>query len=762
MNSHTPNRHRAGGFTRLRLESLEGRDVPSTLGELDPTFGVGGKVTMALDGHGTWLDGNYAAVVSSLGRTLAVYDSAADDLRVTRVNADGSIDTTFGTGGTVDLKSLGFTAAGGVAVDASGNVLLLGHAGGLAVVRLTPTGALDPTFGTGGVAQCPDAEAAGSPRGPGAITLDAAGNIVVARGSDAGFGIARLTPDGQPDPTFHGGAVQSLGKYVLVTAVTVDASGRILVANDNYATLPVARLNSDGSPDTTFSFGLSSPPMSMILSGLATDAAGDVFLGGYIHSRGVVVKLTPDGSPDPTFGTGGVFSSPVGNTPFLNFYSPLTVLPDGRVIAAYTVDTPSPMNPVEADFAVVGLTPAGALDPDFNPDGPTPGTNVFGFGTGVMPQVAGVSLTPDGDIIVAGFDNGGGIRNGNLDLARLIGRSDGSLSDNPDGGEWTDPFASQLVRNVRTTFGDVDGDGTADRIFVTGPGQPTRFAVVSGKDHQTLLVQPTPAFPGSENFTGGAWVAAGDFDHDGRAEIVLAADEGGGPRVAVWDLGRDGLIPRASFFGITGDPNFRGGTRIAAGDVNHDGTADLIVAAGSGGGPRVALFDGTSVLSGSPVKLVPDFFAFPGADVASLRNGAFVAAGDVNGDGFADLIFGAGPGGGPRVEVFSGHTLTANDPAGSAQANPIANFFVSGLDPNSRTGAAVAITTAAGDGVADVAAGAPGPRALPTEPLPTDPIVQPLRIPVYAGSALASGAPPTPALFIDPATDPVLAGVFLG
>src|SRR5262249_43096127 len=155
------------------------------------------------------------------------------------------------------------------------------------------------------------------------------------------------------------------------------------------------------------------------------------------------------------------------------------------------------------------------------------------------------------------------------------GPSDGTQ---PGASEWTDPFAPQRVRNVRTALGDVNGDGVADMITVTGPRQQTRFAVVSGVDHQTLLVQPRPAFVGSEDFAGGAWVAAADFDHDGRAEIVLAADQDGGPRMAVWDLLHDGLTARASFFGITGDPGFRGGTRIAAGDVNHDGTADLVVA----------------------------------------------------------------------------------------------------------------------------------------------------------------------------------------
>src|SRR5205814_518997 len=97
----------------------------------------------------------------------------------------------------------------------------------------------------------------------------------------------------------------------------------------------------------------------------------------------------------------------------------------------------------------------------------------------------------------------------------------------------------------------------------------------------------------------------------------------------------------ANFFGID-DPNFRGGCRAALGDVNGDGTPDLAVAAGFLGGPRVALFDGAQLFNGDPMRIVSDFFAFPGTDAVTLRNGVFVAIGDINGDGFADLIFGGG------------------------------------------------------------------------------------------------------------------------
>ncbi|MBW8854670.1 MAG: hypothetical protein JF604_10185, partial [Bradyrhizobium sp.] len=245
------------------------------------------------------------------------------------------------------------------------------------------------------------------------------------------------------------------------------------------------------------------------------------------------------------------------------------------------------------------------------------------------------------------------------------GETDGSvLLDNPDAnGAYSSaatlsPFGSVSV-NIRTATGDVNGDGIEDTILITGPGVPTRFAVVSGADNSTLLIPSTVPFAGSSVFTGGGFVSAADFDHDGRWEIVLTPDVTGGPRVVVFSLLPTGLTTRANFFGID-DPNFRGGARTGSGDVNSDGIPDLAVAAGFLGGPRIALFNGATLFT-SPTRLINDFFAFPGTDAVNLRNGAYVSIGDVDGDSFGDLIFGAGPGGAPRVFTLSGAQISSGN-----------------------------------------------------------------------------------------------------
>ena len=168
----------------------------------------------------------------------------------------------------------------------------------------------------------------------------------------------------------------------------------------------------------------------------------------------------------------------------------------------------------------------------------------------------------------------------------------------------------------------------------------------------------------------------------------------------IFKLTANGLTQIADFFGIT-DPDFRGGARAAVGDLNGDGHSDLIVTAGASGGPRVAVFDGRSIVSfGTPVKMIDDFFVFDPAD----RSGVTVAAGDLDGDGKAELLFGAGPGGGPRVLVLRFADLAST---GSA---PFGNFFAS--DDTQRNGVQLAAKDINRDGILDLVTTTEGPTAM--------------------------------------------------
>jgi hypothetical protein len=300
---------------------------------------------------------------------------------------------------------------------------------------------------------------------------------------------------------------------------------------------------------------------------------------------------------------------------------------------------------------------------------------------------------------------------------------------NPDGSLRfaAAPFGETFTGGVRTAAADFNRDGVADVVAGTGPGAATRVVILDGVTQEVLF----DTAPFEAAFVGGVFVAAGDLDGDGAADLVITPDEGGGPRVQVYR--GVGFGKAADFFGID-DPNFRGGARAALGDVNADGFADVVLSAGFGGGPRVALYDGRSLLAGGRTKLVGDFFLFePG-----LRNGAYVAAGDVDGDGYADLVGGGGPGGGPRVYAVGGRELLGG------ATRVLANFFA-GSDAH-RGGVRVAVKDLDGDAWQDVVTG--------------DGAGAGSRVSAFAGAAiLAGGANPALGFEVFPG---VPAGVFVG
>jgi RHS repeat-associated protein len=201
---------------------------------------------------------------------------------------------------------------------------------------------------------------------------------------------------------------------------------------------------------------------------------------------------------------------------------------------------------------------------------------------------------------------------------------------------------------VRLATADFTGDGFPDLVVAVGPGGGPRVQVLDGRTGQPLPGKLGSFFAYDARFSGGLSVAAADVDGDGVPDVITGAGAGGGPQVEVFS-GATGELIR-SFFAF--EPTFRGGVSIAAADFNGDGRADLAVGAGAGGGPRVRVFDLTTgeQLSGP----LGNFFAFTKDSRGGVSVGADWKAGDVNGDGVADLVVGTGPGAPAEVKVYSG------------------------------------------------------------------------------------------------------------
>ena len=226
---------------------------------------------------------------------------------------------------------------------------------------------------------------------------------------------------------------------------------------------------------------------------------------------------------------------------------------------------------------------------------------------------------------------------------------------------------------------------TPDLVALTDASNP-RVVIMNAATG--TIVADFIAFPG---FAGGVNATVADVTGDGTPDIIVGAGAGGGPVVKVFD-GKS-FDEVASFYGFL--PSLRGGVHVAAADVNGDGRADLVLGAGAGGGPHVKVVDGTKLGQRdrfdlpAPGALLGSFFAY----AADFLGGVNVAAADTDGDGKAEVVTGAGPGGSPHVKVFAGGTLKEI-------------LSVIPYNPGFRGGVNVAAGDLDGDGLAEIVTGA--------------------------------------------------------
>jgi hypothetical protein len=247
-----------------------------------------------------------------------------------------------------------------------------------------------------------------------------------------------------------------------------------------------------------------------------------------------------------------------------------------------------------------------------------------------------------------------------------------------------DPFGSNFSGGASVALGDVEGNGISDIVVASGPSglaMPGTVMVYDGLTRK-LIDRYTPLGA----FGGGLVVATGDVNDDGHADIIVGVEAGGWPVVAVLN-GETGSIMDEF---VAYSTSYEGGVRVAAGDVNGDGFADVVVGPGAGAhGMSVKVYSGASLVARTP-KLLGSVDPFP-----QYTGALYVSVGNLTSGGNADILIST-PTSGDQFAVYSGQSL-------SSSSNPAPLFTQKGWASTYNAGIRASfVADSAGDGLDDI------------------------------------------------------------
>ena len=358
----------------------------NTNGQLDSTFGAGGKVIAALDAGGDQLA---AIALQPDGKIVAagsvIHNNWQMSFLLARFNPDGKLDKGFGNQGVI-ATTFGdsYAAANAVVLQADGKICVVGVSGAgpyselndFALARYNPNGSLDQSFGNGGKLKTHFLRVDNTGSRATAAVLQADGKLVVAgtyknEGTARTFALARYNTNGGLDTTFGSGGMvtTSMGSgdaiafsTVLLTDGRIVATGYVEIGSRNHDFAlacydPSGTLNQsfgNGGRVTTDFFGATDD----IAYGLAAQSGGKLILAGrtgtYPIFHFALARYNNNGQLDQTFGTGGKVSSTFDNRG--QGYA-VTVQRDGKIVLGGISD-PTNSN---FDFTVLrylGTSPA--------------------------------------------------------------------------------------------------------------------------------------------------------------------------------------------------------------------------------------------------------------------------------------------------------------------------------------------------------------------------------------------------------------------
>jgi uncharacterized delta-60 repeat protein/LPXTG-motif cell wall-anchored protein len=381
----------------------------ATDGTLDTTFGTSGITTTNITQYAF----SNSAAVQVDGKIVVVGQHSPSgnggSFLIARYNANGTLDATFGTNG-ITVTSFGTSeSAKSVVIQADGKILVAGYSDvntirDFAVLRFNANGILDTSFGTNGITTTN----LGSYDTGYSMALQADGKILVAGqtgpSNASNFAIVRYAANGTLDTSFGTAGITTtdLGGLDLASSMVVLPNGKILVAGRSVVAdmdlFAIVRYNTNGTVDTGFgSTGITTTSFNAggaVGNSMTLQADGKIIVAGgvWLGNRWIIAmaRYNTDGTLDTSFGTAGTTTTDLNAD---SIGSAVAVQLDGKIIVAGNFDA---TDTGYYDFALYRYNANGSLDTTFNTDG------LITTNLGGSDSASRIVMQADGKIVVVG------------------------------------------------------------------------------------------------------------------------------------------------------------------------------------------------------------------------------------------------------------------------------------------------------------------------------------------------------------------------